>query len=72
VRTGAAARHAQVLGLHHDPDAPRAQLVLQPLCDLLGEALLELQVAGEQVGHPGQLGQTEDPSRRYVADVGET
>src|SRR3954468_13367360 len=52
--------HAQVLGLDDDADAARGERLLQPVGDLLGEPFLELQVPGEQLDDPGQLGQPED------------
>src|SRR5918993_1580549 len=51
----AAQGHAEVLGLHHDANALGVELVLQPVGDLLGEPLLDLQAAGEQLDHPGEL-----------------
>jgi hypothetical protein len=51
---------------------PRAQLLLQPADDLAGEPFLGLEVAGEQLDHPGQLGQAQDALARQVADVGDT
>ena len=51
------------------PTPARVQVVLQPVGDLLGEPLLHLQVAGEQVEHAGELRQAEDPLARQVADV---
>ena len=67
----AAEGHAQVLGLQHHPDALGLELGLEPVGDLGGEPLQELQAAGEQLDHPGQLGQPQDPSSREVADVGD-
>ena len=43
--------------------------VLQPVGDLPGQPLLYLRPAGEQLDHPGQLGQAQDPLARQVADV---
>jgi hypothetical protein len=59
-----------VLGLQHHADALGRQLVLEPVGDLGGEPLLELQAAGEQLDHPGQLGQAQDAPGGQVADVG--
>ena len=42
---------------------------LEPVGDLLGQPLLDLRAAGEQLDHPGELGQAEDPLARQVADV---
>jgi hypothetical protein len=58
-----------VLGLEHDADAARAQAVVEPVGDLLGQALLHLQVACEQLDHARQLGEADDPVARQVADV---
>src|SRR5918994_3448840 len=41
-----AQRHAQMLGLQHHAHPLGRQLVLEPVGDLSGEALLELEVAG--------------------------
>src|SRR4051812_3859362 len=65
----AAQRHAHVLGLDDHADAPRGQVVLQPVGDLLGEPLLHLQVVREQLDHPGELGQPENPAPRQVGHV---
>ena len=69
-------RHAEVLGLDHDADTLGPQLVAQPVCHLLGEPLLDLEVAGEALDDPGELGEPEDAvvdaavlsvEQRYVA-----
>jgi hypothetical protein len=62
-------RHAQVLGLEQDTDAPGLQLALQPAGDLGGQALLDLQVAGEQLDDAAELAQADDPLPGQVADV---
>ena len=64
-----AQRHAEVLRLEHDADAARRQMRLQPVGDLLRQALLHLQVAREQVDDPGQLRKADDPVAGQVADV---
>ena len=46
-------------------------MLLEPVGDLLGEPLLYLQPAGEQLHHAGQLRQAENARRRDVADVGD-
>ena len=61
--------HAHVLGLEHDPHALGREVLLQPAGDLLGEPLLHLQPAGEQLDDARQLGQPEDPVARQVGDV---
>jgi hypothetical protein len=43
---------------------------LQPVGHLLGQAFLDLEVAGEEFDYPGQLGQPEEPLAGQVADVG--
>jgi hypothetical protein len=58
-----------VLGLDHHADPLWRQVILQPVGDLLGQPLLHLQITGEQLDHPRQLGQPEDPIARQVADV---
>ena len=67
----AANGHAQVLGLDDDTDAARRDLLLEPVGDLLGQPFLHLGAAGEQLDHPGQLGQAEDPLPGQVADMGD-
>ena len=47
------------------------ELVLEPVGDLLGQPLLHLQAAGEQLDDPGELRQPEDAVAREVADVGD-
>ena len=65
----AAQRHAQVLGLDDHADAHRSQVGVEPVGDLLGQPLLHLRAVREQLDHPGQLGQPEDPVAGQVADV---
>src|SRR3954447_10811065 len=67
----AAQGHAQVLGLEDDADALAAQLVVEPVRDLGGQALLHLQGAGEVLDDAGELGQPDDPLTGQVADVGD-
>ena len=67
----AADGHAQVLVLQHHPGPARLQLLGEPAGDLAGEPLLGLEVAGEQLDHPGQLGQAEDAVAGEVADAGQ-
>src|SRR3954469_8491429 len=64
-----AQRPAQVLGLDDDADTSRGQVVLQPAGDLLGQPLLHLEVAGEQLDDPGELRQPQDPVPRQVGHV---
>jgi hypothetical protein len=59
-----------VLGLDDDADALGLELVAEPVGHLLGEPLLHLEVSGEALDDPGQLGQAEDAAAREVADVG--
>ena len=68
-RPDAAQGHAQVLGLDDHTDTARGQVLLQPVGHLLGQPLLDLQVAGEQLEHPGELRQAQDPLAGQVADV---
>ena len=58
----AAHRHAQVLGLDHDDDAARVEVLDERVGDLRREPLLHLRAAGEDVDEPGQLGQPRDPA----------
>jgi hypothetical protein len=43
----AAEGHAQVFGFEDDPDAFGVELVVEPIGDLFGEPLLDLEAAGE-------------------------
>src|SRR5581483_11270849 len=65
----AAVRHAEVLGLDDDADALRLEILVQPVRDLLGQALLDLQVPAEELDDAGQLGQAEDALAGHVAHV---
>ena len=67
----AAQGHAQVLCLEHDADALRRELALQPVGDLRGQPLLDLQRSGEGLDHARELGQPDDPLARQVGDVGD-
>src|SRR4051812_15868387 len=64
-----AQRHAEVLGLEHDADALRLELIAQPSGDLCRQSLLHLQVAREQLDDPRKLRQPDDAVARQVADV---
>src|SRR5579884_2776695 len=68
----AADRHAHVLGAQHDPHAARLQFLLEPIGDLDGHALLELQVPREELDHARELGEPDDAVPRQVRDVGDT
>ena len=59
----------QVLGLDDHADTARREVGLQPVGDLLGQPLLDLRAAGEQLDDPGELRQPEDPLAGQVADV---
>src|ERR1700733_745617 len=59
-----------MVGFEDDAYPLRLEVFLQPVCYLDGEAFLDLEVPGEQLHHPGQLGQPQDPFGGYVADVG--
>ena len=61
-----------MLGFEHDADAVRRQLGCQVVGDLHGEPFLELEVAGEVLDDPGELGQPEESLRRQVADMRDT
>ena len=65
-------RHAEVLGLEHHADAVRRELGCQVVGDLHGEPFLELEVAGEVLDDPGQLGEPEESLGRQVADMRDT
>src|ERR1035441_7399952 len=65
----AAQGHAQMLGLEYHAHPLWLKLLMQPAGDLDDESLLELEIAGEEVNHAGELGQAEDPIGRQVGDV---
>ena len=65
----AAHHHAQVAGFDDDADAGGFQGVHEGAGDLVGEAFLHLQAAGEEVGEAGQFADTDDASAGDVADV---
>jgi hypothetical protein len=60
-----------VFRLDHHADPFGGQVLLQPVGDLLGQALLNLQIPGEQLNDPGQLRQTEDALSGQVTDMGD-
>src|ERR1039458_7148354 len=62
----AAQGHAQMLGLEYHAHPLWLKLLMQPAGDLDGQSLLELEIAGEEVNHAGELGQAEDPIGRQV------
>lgn len=59
-----------MLGLQDDPDALGCDVELEPVGDLLGESLLDLEVPGEQLDDAGELGEPEDATVGDVADMG--
>src|SRR5918999_2288370 len=65
-----AQRHAQVLGLQHDPDALGLKFALKPAGDLRGQPFLDLQVAAEELDDAAELAETDDPLAREIADTG--
>jgi hypothetical protein len=64
--------HAEVLSLHHHTDALWAQPLLEAIGHLHGQAVLDLEVAGEEVQRPRQLGQAEDALPGQVAEMGDS
>jgi hypothetical protein len=58
-----------MLGCHDNSHTARRKLVVQPVGDLLRQPFLHLGSAGEQLNHPGQLGQAKDPLSWQVTDV---
>jgi hypothetical protein len=60
-----------VFCLNHYADSSGRKVFLEPVGDLLGQALLDLQVTGKQLDHPGELGQSQNARSRQVAHVGE-
>src|SRR3954453_3173904 len=65
----AAQRHAHVLGLDHDADALRRELLVEPAGDLRRQALLDLKPAGEVIDDARELRQPDDAVAGEVADV---
>ena len=61
--------HAEVGGLDDDADAARLQRIHDRIGDLVGEALLHLQAAGEHVHDAGRLGEAHDAAMRDVRHV---
>ena len=61
-----------MLGLDDDPDAPRREPLVEPVGDLLSQALLHLQAARERFDDTRQFGQAEDALTGQVPDVGDT
>ena len=51
-----------MLGLQDDADALGLELVLEPISDLGGQPLLDLQVAGEQLDDATELAQADERS----------
>ena len=50
-----------MLGRYDDTHTARRKLILEPVGDLLRQPFLHLGAAGEQLDHPRQLGQAQDP-----------
>ena len=53
--------HAEMFGFYDDPHTARCYVVLEPVGDLLGEPFLHLGAAREQLDHPSQLRQAQNP-----------
>ena len=64
--------HAEMFGFYDDPHTARCYVVLEPVGDLLGQPFLHLGAAREQLDHPSQLGQAENPLPWQVADMGDS
>ena len=65
----AAHRHAQMRRFHHDGDAERRDLVADRVGDLVGQPLLHLQAAAEDVDEPRNLAEADHLVARNVGDV---
>ena len=62
----AAHHHAEVLGFHDNSDTLRLQHRFQRIADLLCEAFLGLEPAGEHVDDPWNLAEADDVLVRHV------
>jgi hypothetical protein len=62
-------RHAQMRGFHHDGDAERPNFFPNRFRDLIGEAFLHLQAAGEDVDQARNLAQADYTPLRNIGDV---
>src|SRR6185437_2997655 len=65
----AAHHHAQMCRLDHNPHTTRLEYVRDRLRDLYRETFLHLQASRKDIHHARELGQTDDPSVRYVRDM---
>ena len=65
----AAHHHAQVDRLHHDADAAGSEHLVDRPGYLLGEPLLHLETAREDLDEARQLREPDDPPVRDVGDV---
>jgi hypothetical protein len=60
-----------VLGLDDYADAAGSQLAFEPVGHLRGKPFLDLEVVGEEVDHPAELRQPDDPLSGQVGDLGD-
>lgn len=58
-----------MFGLDDHTDSLGGQPVSQPVGDLFGQPFLYLEVAGEQLDHPGQFRQSQNALTGQVTDV---
>src|SRR5436305_6222801 len=61
--------HAEMAGFDDDAHALRLDYLLNTLGDLGGEALLDLQTAGEQLELAGNFAEADDLAIRDIGDV---
>jgi hypothetical protein len=61
-----------MLGLEHDADPLRRQLLLEPVRNLHGEALLDLKPARKRLDDTRELGEADDALTREVRHVGDS
>src|SRR6476620_7250141 len=62
--------HAQVHGLDDDADAARVQDFADGLGDLIRQPFLDWKATRENLHEPRQLGETNNPARGDVSDMG--
>src|ERR1700761_6562557 len=67
--SGASSGDASVRGIQHHQRARRLETGVNRVCDLLGEALLQLGTGRQRLDHPRNLAEADDALRRNVGDM---